>query len=160
PALNWQIAGLASVEGGSMGTEPIPFSWRVRPESAWVEDGRLHVRNGDFATAGVPSSGGMLDAFVKIATHEDVARFAVRWGTLGICAHNLPASHTASYLPTFSPSIFATAPGEANAYLTCYQRTQDGEPVERWLDYIRAARSILNIAAALHTGSLGAGEDW
>jgi hypothetical protein len=98
----------------------------------------------------------MLDAFVRIESEQDIADFAVRWGVLWICAHGYPSTHAEVYEPVWN-SDYIPSP----AVDPCFPEGRwVGEPVGRWFVYSRAARSILNVAAAIHSGSIGRSEDW
>jgi hypothetical protein len=150
PAVAWQLAGLTT-EGGLMGRSPIPPYVPTHPEEFWIADGRLYWRGGPVFEA-VPTEG-LLDAFVRIDSEPDVLRFAIQFGPLGLCRHGFPSGHCLDGHQFLfdSPSrrqCFPSRPAPAS------------EPVAGWFVYARAARAMLNLAAALHNGTLGRPEDW
>jgi hypothetical protein len=134
-----------------MGRSPIPPYVPTHPEEFWIDGGRLYWRGGPvFET--VPTEG-LLDAFVRIDSERDVLKFATQFGPLGLCRHGFPAGH---YLEGHqflfdSPSRGQCFPSRAGPA---------SEPAARWFVYARAARAMLNLAAALHGGALGRQEDW
>jgi hypothetical protein len=153
PAVAWQLAGLTSFVRGLVGTDDFPFGTHSLPGKARVEDGRLLTADRELRDF---DSTGLLDAFVRIETEDDITRFATRWGTLWICAHGYPSSHADRYVPVWRTDDPEWSPSDSK----CFPKDWSGEPVERWFVYVTVARSILNIAAALHSGKLGEGQDW
>jgi hypothetical protein len=150
PAVAWQLAGLTT-EGGLMGRSPIPPYVPTHPEEVWMDGGRLYWHGGQ-AIERVPTEG-LLDAFVRIDSERDVLTFATRFGPLGLCKHGFPAGHFLD----FHQFLF-DSPSESQ----CYPRHAGpaSEPVGRWYIYVRAARALLSLAAALHGETLGRHEDW
>jgi hypothetical protein len=160
--ISWEMAGIVSVERGLVATPGLPLSSRVRPRKAWVNEGYLYWDDADFESLFTPfDSQGMLDAFVRIQSEEDIPPFAVRFGTLQICTHGMPISHANRYERNWRHHYVDGVEVRADPHPGCLP---DGrwipEPVERWMDFVSAARSILNIAAAIHSGSAGRDEDW
>lgn len=94
---------------------------------------------------------GMLDFFLRIKDGPGVARFAERFGVLGICKHGRAEG---AWLPPVHAKL-------AGASGMCWPERADGdrfrEPVDGWLGYVRLARAILSLSAV---GITKAGEDW
>lgn len=153
----WEIAGMVSVERGLVATSGIPLSSRVRPQQAWIADGYLGWAG--FQDDGFQpfDSTGMLDAFVRIGDPEAIPPFAVRFGTLQLCAHRLPISHAQKFEALWRWEAETTWGPSRDCLPT---RKWISEPVDRWMLYVAGARAILNIAAAIHSGSPGRYEDW
>jgi hypothetical protein len=99
----------------------------------------------------------LLSAFVSLADArpEAVARFARRWGVLGICRHGQPCSHAAF---TSRRQLTPDAPGR------CVPLGWDGhggiEPVAAWQAYSKLAGVILGIAEKLRGGEAPTPEEW
>src|SRR6266446_5747425 len=77
---SWFVPGIIRLENENL-------RWNYLPES--LKSGRqLH-----------PSQG-MLEGFLELAQAPDrnIARYAKRWGVLGICEHRLPSSHSPDML--------------------------------------------------------------
>lgn len=155
--VTWETAGMVSVERGLVADSGLPFSSRVRPKEAWIDGDYLFWSGWQEETMFTPfDSTGMLDAFVRFQSSEDIPPFAVRFGTLQLCAHGLPISHTSRFV-----SLWGDDKQYADRHPGCLP---DGdwipEPVDRWMDFSNAARALLNIAAAIHSGSPLRREDW
>jgi len=149
------MAGMESPDSGLLGLAPFSVGHILVPRNLWLEENQLRYDRMPDKQRDNPD--GMLDAFVRIETAEDVLRFATRWGPLDICAHGLPSSHR-----TFQHSALEFGEPEP----TLGECWTDGlwqsnkEDLEFYLLYSRAARAILNLAAAAHQGALGEHEDW
>lgn len=97
----------------------------------------------------------MLTEFLRLGQEsspsERVVEYARRWGTLHICKHGLPASHTRN------PEEWCEAwsfPDELEP------EAEFWEPVGVWRHFARQARGYLAIADRLHGGQIGRQEDW
>lgn len=99
---------------------------------------------------------GVLNAFVRIKTPDDILQFARRYGPLGLCKHGLPPMHRGSrYRDEFVDGelVGVTDTGEWNPAGGASERgwcaPVSSEPVLRWFDYVGKASSYLNLAALL-----------
>jgi hypothetical protein len=99
----------------------------------------------------VPSQG-MLESFIKLgeAPDRNIARFAKRWGVLGICAHGLPSTHNPNS-PDFRPLGCRPLGWETGH---CW------EPFDIWRHFARQAFSLLRIANSVHQGRPANLADW
>ena len=95
-------------------------------------------------------SHGMLDSFLQIKTPKDVLSFAERFGVLGLCEQGLPASHDGECMPRRVPGGT-----EGQTSLEVYW-----EPVNRWLELVKATDATLLLSAALYDGGTGQEADW
>ena len=90
---------------------------------------------------------GMLTRFIKIRSDQDVLRFAARYGPLMLCGkHGLPASH--NYPSRYGQDDACLPLG----WLDRGGPDDPGEPLARWYYFVSMARSILELATALHAG--------
>jgi hypothetical protein len=81
------------------------------------------------------------------ATADAILHYARRWGALGLCGHELPASHAPAKLwPEVTPS--------ADEAPSC------SEPLNAWRRYARHARAIVRLAAALRENKERRLDDW
>jgi len=101
---------------------------------------------------------GMLERFARLATatDDDVLKYALRWGGLMVCHHRLPSSHNPSPIPYPNP-VPRPIPW-------CHPLGWGGhswwEPIEVWQELAGRALAMLEIAAALRRGQLGAKQAW
>lgn len=156
---SWSELELARLmpEKGALGDVPWPLYPAFVPPSLSLESDRLlwSYRHATDATVGgrEVDPRGMLPAFLRIRDAEGVLHFAERYGVLELCEHSIPAPHTPP------PGSFAF--GELGQCLPLGAESQQHwEPIERWLHFVRGARALLQIAAALHQGHPGKGDDW
>jgi hypothetical protein len=84
----------------------------------------------------VGDTGGALDAFLAIENATGVQSFARRFGPLFLCGHLLPQSHQEGCRPTRR------------------------EPVSRWLELVRHARAIIDVASQMRRALHGRREAW
>lgn len=103
----------------------------------------------------------MLADFITLgfAPAERIAAYARTWGNLGLCNDGLPyGGHPGFwYAPVIpfhnhSPECLLRPIPETN-YLVY-------EPLDWWRRYARQAKAMLEIASALHKGTLGQDADW
>ena len=104
---------------------------------------------------------GFLD--LKGATSGKIARFARRWGVLGICEHRLPALHN----PGINTSVDSPAWKLIQRYEyrdACFPPRWSGElswePLEEWRYWIKLANVIVRLGAELHALRPGDPKDW
>jgi hypothetical protein len=120
------------------------------PGHVRVSDGRVHA---DWRGCQWGGARGALDRFYRLRNDLDVKSFAARYGTLGLCAHGLPATHIGQGA-AWSPFRIGWQP-------RCDLRLDtEGEPIECWLLWANRARALLGIAAELRNNRRGAVEDW
>jgi hypothetical protein len=151
--IDWSLSGLIRdrgelrrlLEGG--GEYPPAY---VRIENDMLYYG-YRDHQGQPAPPGVRHGSGLLEGFVKLADAPAtaIAAYARRWGVLEICpAHRRPGAawhHTKDGQPACRPMGWGT-----ELY----------EPIARWRDCSRYLRTLLNVVAAVHMGTLGRPEDW
>jgi hypothetical protein len=82
-------------------------------------------------------------AFVEA---ETILEFAQTWGVLGLCKHNLPATH--------NPPIFTSESIDKSCKPT------GSEPIELWYRFARMSRAMLSLASYLHRNEKGQKQDW
>lgn len=87
-----------------------------------------------------------LNVFIRLASRPDpskVLAFARRWGVLGICEHDLPASH--------SPLTRQRGPGGHCYPRGYYESSFSGgfDPLRCWHSYAAQALAILKVAESL-----------
>jgi hypothetical protein len=127
--------------------------WHI-PASIELDKGRL-VWNPDLALGNVQRPGpGMLTQFVALADGDadKTLRYAQQWGVLGICRHNVPASHNLPLL--IGKRTKGCSPPRAANRSMCW------EPLRVWWNFSRQALAILRIADHLRAGVPGSREDW
>ncbi len=149
----WDLAGLSDTETGVLGIGGLATSGVFPPASVELDGERIRFEQETpwWERQGSPTKG-MLDAFVRIDSPEDVVRFARKWGVLSICEHNLPSSHSVFPWPAkWSPPETCTSLRDSIGAW---------EPVERWLHFSSRARSVLSLAAAIHLGERGEDALW
>lgn len=86
--------------------------------------------------------------FANLALTEShgILSFAQTWGALGLCEHELPATHNPSTLFSPSNSSFCEPLGS--------------ERIDMWQRFARICRAMLNIASRLNQYEQGRVEDW
>jgi hypothetical protein len=106
-----------------------------------------------------------LRSFIALdgADGKRIARFAQRWGVLGICEHGLPASHNTGVHVYFgSPLWDKTARVEYQK--SCFpMQLSDGlysEPLAEWRFWTELANRIVRIGADLQSNQPGKTSDW
>jgi hypothetical protein len=147
---DWQLAGLTT-GGGSLDRPTTPGVYATSERVEVEGDGLLVI---DRRFRFLEPSRELLADFVAIDTGspEAVARFANTHGTLDICeAHGLPRGHAGAVV--------------GYAFGGCPPQTDDigadfWEPFSAWERFVGQARSMLNIAAALHRGRSPDRADW
>jgi hypothetical protein len=96
---------------------------------------------------------GVFDAKERVILPEferAINEYASRFGILGICEHNLPASHPSLNFRQQDPR-------------PCEPRKDGADYIENvghWLSYARQARALLNVAAAIYSDDKGRQRDW
>lgn len=141
-----ELAAMVDENGLLSWDRGFPLSRAQVPSDVRLE-GKVIVWRPPWETGEKVDPRGMLDAFLTIKGGKDVVRFARRFGVLAICEHGLPSSHD----PTCRPLGMVT------------HRRADGawwEPVAAWLHFVRQARAVLSIAAALYGGQAARRQDW
>lgn len=132
-------------------------------EETYVHDERpfeltLHVTKDAEIRLNEQAKLGYLEAFSRLADAPEEAfrRFALTWGMLGICEHDLPACHNPpAHLGAWSlrwSFDWVTAPTGCLAL--------PYEPLAVWREFAEEARALLAIAARLHKGERGRNADW
>ena len=148
--IEWGTAGLTNDEGQldrplENASWPVPLYIRLGGGMLFWE---WDTWRGDQLSPTPSSYPGyeLLQQFLNLADApaEQILRYALRYGVLGICEHDLPSSHN----PTCKP--LSRDPDHHFHY----------EPIEAWRRFSGEARALLNIAAMLHHGKPGADEDW
>ncbi|HSW41276.1 MAG TPA: hypothetical protein VLM76_02075 [Patescibacteria group bacterium] len=130
----WWTRGRATASDGLIGFETVllngsPTDTRSRP---------------------VASRDGLLEAFgaLAAATDDEIARFASRWGPLGLCWHGLPRDHPIE--DGHDPDLRRGA---------CFD-PYDPEPAVFWRYWAARASNAAAVAAALEEGSVGPLRTW
>jgi hypothetical protein len=144
-----QMAGMVDEQSAQLGGRLWAVSDVLRPKRAVVENSRLYT---EYDGVSWGTSRYALDRFCRLQTDDEIARFALRYGRLRLCAHGLPDTHIGG-------SIWM-GPHLPNMQTCCNASDGDGEPVATWLGYASQARAILKVAAVLHEGKLGSNDDW
>ena len=149
-----QLAGMESEAAGLLGTAPFPVGEIVIPTELWLEGSELCYRLESDRYPDEPD--GALDAFIRIEEPEDVLRFTSRWGPFHLCAHQMPSSHgnRGTLLPWSQVEELTGDCWPESAVEVQRESTAD------YLKYVKAARSLVNLSAAVHLGELEAEEDW
>ena len=97
---------------------------------------------------------GMLDAFLRIGTVEDVVPFARRFGVLGCCDHYLPSTHG-------DRSVVGSRDACAQMQFPFSLGTPfHWEPIHVWLRLASGARALLNVVAAIYQNQDPVSDDW
>jgi hypothetical protein len=119
-------------------------AWVRVPSSTRVEFGSLVY---DPAQCQLKKTDGtkLLLKFVELSSPEGVRDFAARNGVLYLDDWGLPVDERRLRLSILGVIQYGPA---------------GREPIERWLYYARAFRSVLSIAAKLHSGLCGTAEEW
>lgn len=86
---------------------------------------------------------GMLDAFLRIGGGDDVLRFAQHYGILELCNHDQPIMYGQSMKCT--PRDWSVCRPRGWPHI-CW------EPIDGWLRFVRQAKAMVSIAAALNQG--------
>jgi hypothetical protein len=156
---SWGLSGLTDDKGQL--DRPVAWNeWDV-PDVVLQGDRLTWSPRGVFRRAKASSS--LLEAFVGLADAVDagILNYARRWGVFGICRHGLPASHNPPPVPRpILDGVFRPM----DELPWCYPRGWWGgcawEPLDTWRAYARKFRAVLNVAAGLHDGRRGTGDDW
>ncbi|HKS27868.1 MAG TPA: hypothetical protein VJS44_08620 [Pyrinomonadaceae bacterium] len=91
---------------------------------------------------------GLIIEFANLAfvEAETILQFAQTWGVLGLCKHNLPATHNP---PIFNPKAMDKS---------C--KPTGSESIELWHKFARMSRAVLSLASHLHRNEKGKKQDW
>lgn len=116
--------------------EFLAWSWQV-PRTADVGPRRRSTK-------------GMLDAFLSINDAKGILRFARRYGVIDLCEHGVPAWHMGE---CYLLGEHVKPPPDFDTRLR-------REPISRWLHYVRDARALLLVSAALRQGRTPSEEQW
>ncbi len=182
--MDWETSGFVDVESGALGTSTFTMGETLVPRLVeivdtpnratsliwrmWVESPHEGIVRG--------SSARMLDNFVRIRDADGVRDFARRFGVLGLCQHDRPATHNpAPRWPRTTADLvlggatWATMAGGAPMMDAvpegsfCQPRTlRNGfhiESVAVWLDLAAQMRAVLNVVKASEDGQDGRQED-
>lgn len=173
-AAPFELAGISRSDGTF--ERPVPDGeWQV-PSRVWHEGDVLkwHVEtevltSEERSNPWVSSRPPLLRTFLNLAdaTSEEIARFAARWGILGLCEpHGLPVTH---------PPAFASAQLISRGFAIKWdsQPTTVGadnctvsgdlggtESIESWRCLSAFVGALLRVAGSLHTGRFGDPGDW
>jgi hypothetical protein len=129
--------------------------WTVSTALRLDGDDLLRPLKGPTHVAPVPD-GSLLTGFIGLetATSEEIFEFAMRWGTLGICEHGLPSTHSQQLKrPSFD-------------YPYCPLRPEGGEegvlrePLIAWRNLAGSFEAIASIASRVLRNEPGHLEDW
>lgn len=90
---------------------------------------------------------GMLDAFIQLRDGEGILRFVRTFGPLHLCSDGLP-------LTELHPGL------ELDCIPHDWPYCLWPEKLDHWLKFVRRAKAILGIAAALHQEEKGDSVDW
>jgi hypothetical protein len=147
-----ELAGMTD-ERGHFGGFPFQADRLYVPADLRLDGDKLRYQPESVADVDDPA--GMLKAFVRVQSPAGVLTFARRYGVLGICAHEAPASHNPPPFPL--PS--------SGRVTWCYPRGWIGDvspydPIFTWLNFAEKTRAILRCAAALHQRELPQQRDW
>lgn len=151
--VKWEEAAFVR-ENGTL-ERPVKDLWQVPPGIELVGDRLVWPRRRRVDEETFVRSGpGLLDGFMKLgdAPAEQILAFARRWGVLGICVHGAPASHRPPSVP-FDPAVPSCMP----------QQLENGDYYESlisWRYFASATQALVNIAARLQNGGVGASADW
>jgi hypothetical protein len=137
-------------------TGSLPFGQLSIPQHMYVIGDSLYYRDDvDYSRERV-SDAGILNAFVRIKTADDVLRFARRYGTLGLCKHGLPPMHRGSWYRDVIKDRELVEVIRTDEWEPRLGGSERGwcspvspEPVKKWLKYSELALSYLNLAASL-----------
>ena len=157
----WELAQLLRDEDGAPDRPVSVWAWSI-PERVGVSaDGewlwyagheRVYTLGGRLAKGTVRPSPRLLERFLGLADAdaEVIASFARQWGVLDVCLAGLPYTHDGDVgeiiahhhdTECWAPTGFI--PGEPDARF---------ERIEDWRLWARTAVSMLNAAAAVHSG--------
>lgn len=140
------------------GLEVLVYSWfppSLESEYSLVPDGAWEPHNG------YRGKRRCVDEFLRLgdASGTDVLSFAQRWGVLGICKHDLPATH--------NPPSTGLEREEASRTGCMWLVSDSGnwyEPVKTWRRFARQARELVDMAARIYSrrlrGEAVQGEEW
>ena len=113
----------------------------------WSDPFVVHETNEPISVA---DTKGALAAFIKVGEEPDrVLRFARKYGVLGLCEHGKPVNHNP---PSEDGSGGCNPAGDL--------LSGRFESLERWFHFVRQARTLIDIAATLRTGSIPPKERW
>ena len=123
----WQEAGLETVGPVELDRLFTADTWRV-PNSVELKGEALLWDVTKNQTIKVHPGRSMLDDFIRLhnAQPDQILKYAMRWGVLGICKHGLPASH--SY-PSFVPEPLALQALDSICQPICSKKEPDRKSV-------------------------------
>jgi DNA-directed RNA polymerase subunit RPC12/RpoP len=132
---NLELVEMATVDDellvGSLPFAPLIIPWHINI-------GGDYLFWEDLATKRTTATDkGALNAFVRIKKSKDILDFARLYGPLGLCDHGKPPWHKAD-----NGERHWCPPYEENGDLRWGK-----ESLNRWLDYVEAAQTMLNAAA-------------
>jgi hypothetical protein len=152
------LSGVRSEKG--LVDRPVSGTYLVVPAGVQIEGDRLiwtHVLDpwSDAETrARIVNPGPkLLDEFIGLSHsgNDEVVRFAMKWGVLGICEHGLPHTHSQNvhdFLDKQSYCELRLLPSP-DAFVR-----RGWEPLASWMYYSKQAQMMLRTAAWLHQGKV------
>ena len=155
---DWELAGIAD-ESGSI-DRPVADIWPIPGFLDLSGDDlvpQMFDRIGWNSPREVSPGHGLLRVFVRLAQDSGPRMFldyARSWGVLGLCSHDLPASH--------NPRLKWSPRASMGRHCSPVVR-DDGTHIESlavWRRYAVQARTILNVSASMFEGDSVADQDW
>jgi hypothetical protein len=159
----FEASRMVDQASGLLGNVRIPIvPVTIPPHVKLTPKGRLlQYRRDASASSGPTNEGwsplrdgeqrGLLDAFRRIRTAQDVLVFAQRYGVLGLCEHGLPASHN-----PFRRATYDLAYRGVLQMPMCAPRTNRAgfteELIADWLDWVQQVNGLLYVADTLRRG--------
>ncbi len=135
----------AQLAGVDLDVATTGSSW-LRPSDVTVSDGWVRWREnpGDRGRWINDPKQELLTPFAALASSDDLERdvetFASRWGTLGLCEHNLPHTHRVGHGPAQVDSCHEQVDGDWFV-----------EPIEPWRAFAGELATMLNAVVGIHT---------
>jgi hypothetical protein len=107
----------------------------------------------------------ILQGFLDLegATSDKIARFARRWGVLGICEHKLPAIHNTgihTFVDSLGWKLIQRYEYRDPCFPTQWSEELCCEPLDEWRFWIQQASIIVRLGAQLHALRPGDPKDW
>jgi hypothetical protein len=142
---DWELSAIVDADGRID---------RPLAQATWATAGSHELADGGLQAIGQPihevhADEELLARFVELVGRDDQAlvTFADRYGLLGLCEHELPASH--------NPMPYGFQSGVAT-----WCNSIETESTAIWRTFSGQARAMVNVAAAVRAGRPGAERDW
>ena len=137
-------AGLTHLPDGSLRRGPFAYDDENEPipYRLWLDGDLLRgewqpvPHNPDMIYLNLSRTTGLLNAFIRIRKAEHIVQFAERYGVLGFC-------------PEHRLLLHGCGSGGNDVF----------EPIVGWLQHAAAARSVMQVSAAVYLGNTGQRED-